>query len=101
MSTKDLSTYVPIFDGMNFKDWYDKLEAFAMAMKCDGPMTENPPAAAADLATFNIVDQQMRGMIWLRLGAMYQSHVKATAKLMLEALKITFGTPGKVGFNIA
>ena len=95
--TKDLSTYVLIFDGTNFKDWYDRLEAFAMAMKCNSPMTKDPPAAAADLAAFSIVDQQMRGMIWLRLGAMYQSHMKATAKLTLEALKTTFGTPGKVG----
>ena len=56
MSTKDLSTYVPIFDGTNYKEWYDKLEAFAMAMKCNGPMTEDPPAAAADLAAFNIIN---------------------------------------------
>jgi len=55
MSTKDLSTYVPIFDGTNFKDWYDKLEAFAMAMKCDGPMTEDPPADAAELAAYVVM----------------------------------------------
>jgi len=97
MSTKDLSTYVPIFDGTNYKEWYDKLEVFAMAMKCDGPMTEDPPAGAADLAAFNIIDRQLRGMICLRLGATYLSHVKATAKLTLMALKTTFGTPGRVG----
>jgi len=97
MSTKDLSTYVLIFDGTNYKEWYDKLEAFAMAMKCDGPMTEDPPAGTADLAAFNIIDRQMRGMICLRLGATYQSHVKATAKLTLAALKTAFGTPGRVG----
>ena len=97
MSTKDLSTYVLIFDGTNYKEWYDKLEAFAMAMKCDGPMTEDPPAAAADLAAFNIIDRQMRGMIHLHLGAMYQSHVGATAKETLMTLKTTFGTPGRVG----
>jgi len=97
MSTKDLSTYVPIFNGTNYKEWYDKLEAFAMAMKCNGPMTEDPPVGAADLAAFNIIDRQMRGMIRLRLGATYQSHVKATAKLTLVTLKTTFGTPGRVG----
>jgi len=59
MSTKDLSTYVPIFDGTNFKDWYDKLEAFAMAMKCDRPMTQQPPAGADELAAFQIIDRQM------------------------------------------
>ena len=59
MSTKDLSTYVPIFDGTNYKEWYDKLEAFAMAMKCHGPMTEDQPTDAAALAAFNIIDQQM------------------------------------------
>ena len=68
-----------------------------MAMKCDGPMTEDQPADAAALAAFNIIDRQMRGMICLRLGAMYQSHVKATAKLTLAALKTAFGTPGQVG----
>jgi len=97
MSTKDLSTYVLIFDGTNYKEWYDKLEVFAMAMKCDGPMTEDPPAGAADLAAFNIIDRQLRGMIRLRLGATYLSHVKANAKLTLTALKTTFGTPGRVG----
>ena len=100
MSTKDLSTYVPIFNGTNFKDWYDRLEAFAMAMKCDGPMTEDPLAAAADLVAFNIIDWQMRGMIRLRLGASYQSHVTATAKGTLAALKTTFGTPGRVGMLV-
>jgi len=39
----------------------------------------------------------MRGMIHLRLGATYQSHVKASAKLTLTALKTAFGTPGRVG----
>jgi len=97
MSTKDLSTYVPIFDGTNYKEWYDKLEAFAMAMKCNGPMTEDPPAGTADLAAFNIIDRQMQGMIRLCLGATYQSHVKTTAKLTLAALKTAFGTPGQVG----
>jgi len=100
MSTKDLSTYVPIFDGTNYKEWYDKLEAFAMAMKCDGPMTKDLPAGAADLAAFNIIDRQLRGMIRLRLGATYLSHVKATAKLTLTALKTTFGTPGRVGAHV-
>jgi len=97
MSTKDLSTYVPIFDGTNYKEWYDKLEVFAMVMKCNGPMTEDQPADAAALAAFNIIDRQMQGMIRLRLGATYQSHVKATAKLTLTALKTAFGTPGRVG----
>jgi len=97
MSTKDLSTYVPIFDGTNYKEWYNKLEVFAMAMKCDGLMTEDPAAAAADLAAFNIIDRQLRGMICLRLGATYQSHVGITAKRTLTTLKTTFGTPGRVG----
>jgi len=97
MSTKDLSTYVPIFDGTNYKEWYDKLEAFAMAMKCDSPMTKDPPAGAADLAAFNIIDQQLQGMIRLGLGATYQSHIGITAKHTLTTLKTTFGTPERVG----
>ena len=97
MSTKDLSTYVPVFDGTNYKEWYDKLEAFAMAMKCNGPMTKDPPAGAADLAAFNIIDRQLQGMICLRLGATYQSHVGITAKCTWTTLKTTFGTPGRVG----
>ena len=97
MSTKDLSTYVLIFDGTNFKDWYDKLEVFAIVMKCEDPMTEDPPAVAADLAAFRIIHPQMRGMIRLRLGATYQSHVGNTAKVTLATLKTTFGTPRKVG----
>jgi len=64
MSTKDLSTYVPVFDGTNYKEWYDKLEAFAMAMKCDGPMTiDRTTVATADLAAFDVTNRQMRGMI--------------------------------------
>jgi len=60
MSTKDLSTYVPIFDRTNYKEWYDKLEAFAMAMKCNGPMTEDPPTApGAALDAFNVIDRQL------------------------------------------
>jgi len=97
MSTKDLSTYVPVFDGTNYKEWYDKLEVFAMAMKCNGPMTKDPPAGAADLAAFNIIDRQLQGMICLHLGATYQSHVGITAKRTWTTLKTTFGTPGRVG----
>ena len=54
-------------------------------------------AAAADLAAFNIIDRQLRGMICLHLGATYQSHVGITAKRTLTTLKNTFGTPGRVG----
>ena len=98
MSTKDLSTYVPIFDGTNYKEWYDKLEAFAMAMKCDGPMsTDRATVPAADRDAFDVIDRQMRGMIHLHLRATYQSHVGATARATLTALKTAFGTPGRVG----
>src|SRR5437899_8309315 len=103
--SKDLSLYVPIFNGTNYQEWYEKLEAFTMAMKWYKAVTNDPPVvgagppvvAQADLDKFNKMDQQVRGFMRLRLGASYQSHMLATAKLSLAALKAAFGTPGRIG----
>ena len=103
MATKDLQMYVPLFDGTNYQAWKDGLDAFTKAMKCYPPIENDPPVVGANNATqatvdkFNEMDQQVQGIIQLRIGASYKSHLKATAKLTIAELKTVFGTPGRIG----
>ncbi|KIM65637.1 hypothetical protein SCLCIDRAFT_22534 [Scleroderma citrinum Foug A] len=103
MATKDLQLYVPIFDGTNFDAWKDGLDAFTMAMKCHCPVSEDPPVLnatgtnQAEVDKFNELDQQVKGIIQLCIGASYKSHMKDTAKLSIKELKDIFGTPGHIG----
>ena len=95
--------YVPLFDGTNYQAWKDGLDAFTKVMKCYPPIKNDPPVVGTNNATqatvdkFNEMDQQVQGIIQLRIGASYKSHLKATAKLTIAKLKTIFGTPGRIG----
>ena len=95
--------YIPLFNGTNYQAWKDGLDAFTKTMKCYPPIENNPPVVGTNNATqatidkFNEMDQQVQGIIQLRIGASYKSHLKATAKLTIAELKTVFRTPGCIG----
>ena len=109
MSSKDVSSLVPVFVGQDYRSWKEKMSDYLGSQKLLGyalGQRTRPVAANAAQPTqpeltaqadWDETDLQVKSLIALRLSSNLRTHIGATSEETWTSLSNTFGTPHFTG----
>ena len=95
-ATTSISTYVPILDGTNYREWSAQMQAYLHSVGywliVNG--TTMAPTDLAELQKWTLFDLMANGAIELRCSLNIQDLIAATSAATWTALSNTFGVTG-------
>ena len=91
-----VSTYVPILDGTNYREWLAQMRAYLRSVGywliVNG--TTTAPTDPAELAKWTLLDSMANGAIELRCSLNIRDLIAATSAATWTALSTAFGATG-------